>query len=87
MNQGKLSFLLRRIHILLLIVSRYLFVTTQNVDFVIQLIECAESCFYICCLDANLQYVLRELPSSPVPASCCNALLEAFRKSGMILLT
>lgn len=26
------------------------------------------------------QYVLRELPSSPVPASCCNALLEACRK-------
>jgi hypothetical protein len=30
---------------------------------------------------AILQYVLRELPSSPVPASCCNALLEACRKS------
>ncbi|VVA16273.1 PREDICTED: rho GTPase-activating [Prunus dulcis] len=29
-----------------------------------------------------VKYVLRELPSSPVPASCCNALLEAFRKSG-----
>ena len=27
-----------------------------------------------------LQHVLRELPSSPVPASCCTALLEAFRK-------
>lgn len=27
-----------------------------------------------------MQYVLRELPSSPVPASCCNALLEACRK-------
>lgn len=26
------------------------------------------------------QYVLRELPSSPVPASCCNALLESCRK-------
>ncbi|KAJ0239704.1 Rho GTPase-activating protein REN1 [Hirschfeldia incana] len=26
-----------------------------------------------------LKYVLRELPSSPVPASCCNALLEACR--------
>ncbi|KAK2992107.1 hypothetical protein RJ640_023490 [Escallonia rubra] len=26
-----------------------------------------------------IKYVLRELPSSPVPASCCNALLEAFR--------
>ncbi|KAK4489963.1 hypothetical protein RD792_000617 [Penstemon davidsonii] len=26
-----------------------------------------------------VKYVLRELPSSPVPASCCNALLEAFR--------
>ncbi|XP_065881329.1 rho GTPase-activating protein REN1-like isoform X3 [Euphorbia lathyris] len=28
-----------------------------------------------------VKYFLRELPSSPVPASCCNALLEAFRKS------
>ncbi|KAL0727105.1 hypothetical protein Bca4012_023198 [Brassica carinata] len=28
-----------------------------------------------------LKYVLRELPSSPVPASCCNALLEACRKA------
>lgn len=27
-----------------------------------------------------VQHVLRELPSSPVPASCCTALLEAFRK-------
>ncbi|GAB2232249.1 hypothetical protein Drorol1_Dr00011278 [Drosera rotundifolia] len=26
-----------------------------------------------------VKHVLRELPSSPVPASCCNALLEAFR--------
>ncbi|RVW65635.1 Rho GTPase-activating protein REN1 [Vitis vinifera] len=26
-----------------------------------------------------VKYVLRELPSSPVPASCCNALLEACR--------
>ncbi|KAG8369187.1 hypothetical protein BUALT_Bualt15G0125100 [Buddleja alternifolia] len=26
-----------------------------------------------------IKYVLRELPSSPVPASCCKALLEAFR--------
>ncbi|KAF5461991.1 hypothetical protein F2P56_018041 [Juglans regia] len=26
-----------------------------------------------------VKYVLRELPSSPVPASCCTALLEAFR--------
>ncbi|XP_030528466.1 rho GTPase-activating protein REN1 [Rhodamnia argentea] len=26
-----------------------------------------------------IKYVLRELPSSPVPASCCNALLEACR--------
>ncbi|KAM1292778.1 hypothetical protein ACFX13_020084 [Malus domestica] len=29
-----------------------------------------------------VKYVLRALPSSPVPASCCNALLDAFRKSG-----
>ncbi|KMZ73237.1 hypothetical protein ZOSMA_150G00400 [Zostera marina] len=27
-----------------------------------------------------IKYVLREMPSSPVPASCCTALLEAFRK-------
>ncbi|CAH1443346.1 unnamed protein product [Lactuca virosa] len=27
-----------------------------------------------------IKYVLRELPSSPVPASCCNALLDAYRK-------
>ncbi|KAJ9166487.1 hypothetical protein P3X46_021235 [Hevea brasiliensis] len=27
-----------------------------------------------------VKFFLRELPSSPVPASCCNALLEAFRK-------
>ncbi|TQE06881.1 hypothetical protein C1H46_007519 [Malus baccata] len=33
-----------------------------------------------------VKYVLRELPSPPVPASCCNALLEAFRKSGMVHL-
>ncbi|XP_019156650.1 PREDICTED: rho GTPase-activating protein REN1-like isoform X1 [Ipomoea nil] len=26
-----------------------------------------------------VKYILREMPSSPVPASCCNALLEAFR--------
>ncbi|KAI3672565.1 hypothetical protein L6452_38656 [Arctium lappa] len=26
-----------------------------------------------------IKYVLRELPSSPVPASCCKALLQAFR--------
>lgn len=26
-----------------------------------------------------IKYVLRELPSSPVPASCCNALLDAYR--------
>ncbi|KAL3514256.1 hypothetical protein ACH5RR_026973 [Cinchona calisaya] len=26
-----------------------------------------------------IKYILRELPSSPVPASCCNALLEAYR--------
>lgn len=26
------------------------------------------------------QHVLRELPSSPVPASCCTALLEAYSK-------
>lgn len=26
------------------------------------------------------QYVIRELPSSPVPASCCKALLESCRK-------
>ncbi|XP_010266206.1 PREDICTED: rho GTPase-activating protein REN1-like isoform X2 [Nelumbo nucifera] len=26
-----------------------------------------------------VKYVLRELPSSPVPAACCNALLDAFR--------
>ena len=31
-------------------------------------------------LAAINQYVLRELPSSPVPASCCKALLEACRK-------
>ena len=29
----------------------------------------------------DLQHVLRELPSSPVPASCCTALLEAYSKS------
>lgn len=29
-----------------------------------------------------VKYFLRELPSSPVPASCCNALLESFRRSG-----
>lgn len=28
----------------------------------------------------DLQHVLRELPSSPVPASCCTALLEAYSK-------
>ncbi|OAY58055.1 rho GTPase-activating protein REN1 isoform X2 [Manihot esculenta] len=27
-----------------------------------------------------IKFFLRELPSSPVPASCCKALLEAFRK-------
>uniref|UniRef100_A0A6N2MKN8 Rho-GAP domain-containing protein n=1 Tax=Salix viminalis TaxID=40686 RepID=A0A6N2MKN8_SALVM len=37
------------------------------------------SCFFIKYLPATLQYFLRELPSSPVPASCCNALLEACR--------
>ena len=39
------------------------------------------SCFFIKYLLATLQYFLRELPSSPVPASCCNALLEVCRKS------
>lgn len=33
-----------------------------------------------------LQYILRELPSSPVPASCCNALLEAFSKFIVLML-
>lgn len=28
----------------------------------------------------HLQHVLRQLPSSPVPASCCTALLEAYSK-------
>ncbi|KAF9687373.1 hypothetical protein SADUNF_Sadunf02G0086800 [Salix dunnii] len=37
------------------------------------------SCFFIKYRLATLQYFLRELPSSPVPASCCNALLEACR--------
>lgn len=32
------------------------------------------------------QYIIRELPSSPVPASCCNALLEAFSKFCITLL-
>ncbi|KAE8684577.1 hypothetical protein F3Y22_tig00111127pilonHSYRG00075 [Hibiscus syriacus] len=27
-----------------------------------------------------VKYVIRELPSAPVPASCCNALLQACRK-------
>ncbi|URE41354.1 pleckstrin domain-containing [Musa troglodytarum] len=29
-----------------------------------------------------IKYVLRELPSSPVPASCCTALVEAYSMSG-----
>ncbi|OMO65423.1 hypothetical protein COLO4_31252 [Corchorus olitorius] len=29
-----------------------------------------------------VKYVLRELPSSPVPASCCTALLEAYKIQG-----
>lgn len=32
-----------------------------------------------------LQHVLRELPSSPVPASCCTALLEAYSKSDLLV--
>lgn len=35
---------------------------------------------YFISTDTMFQYVLRELPSSPVPASCCNALLGACRK-------
>lgn len=31
-------------------------------------------------VETSRQHVLRELPSSPVPASCCTVLLEAFRK-------
>ncbi|THG17880.1 hypothetical protein TEA_019478 [Camellia sinensis var. sinensis] len=31
-----------------------------------------------------VKYVLRELPSSPVPASCCNALLETRRFSDVV---
>ncbi|CAK9163605.1 unnamed protein product [Ilex paraguariensis] len=34
-----------------------------------------------------VKYVLRELPSSPVPASCCKALLEAFRTDRGMRLT
>ncbi|XP_057975106.1 rho GTPase-activating protein REN1 isoform X2 [Malania oleifera] len=34
-----------------------------------------------------VKYVLRELPSSPVPASCCNALLEACRADRSIRVT
>ncbi|KAK3038349.1 hypothetical protein RJ639_031445, partial [Escallonia herrerae] len=34
-----------------------------------------------------VKYVLRELPSSPVPASCCNALLEAFRTDRSMRVT
>nr|GMD99556.1 rho GTPase-activating protein REN1 [Ipomoea batatas]GMD99558.1 rho GTPase-activating protein REN1 [Ipomoea batatas] len=33
-----------------------------------------------------VKYILREMPSSPVPASCCNALLEAFRKFILVLV-
>ncbi|PPR88177.1 hypothetical protein GOBAR_AA32518 [Gossypium barbadense] len=29
-----------------------------------------------------IKYVIRELPSCPVPASCCNVLLEAYRTLG-----
>ncbi|XP_050366052.1 uncharacterized protein LOC126784621 [Argentina anserina] len=34
--------------------------------------------------ELDQKYVLRELSSSPVPASCCNALLDSFRKSSMM---
>ncbi|KAK6938080.1 Pleckstrin homology domain, partial [Dillenia turbinata] len=34
-----------------------------------------------------IKYVLRELPSSPVPASCCNALLQACRTDRSLRLS
>ncbi|CDP11488.1 unnamed protein product [Coffea canephora] len=34
-----------------------------------------------------VKYILRELPSSPVPASCCNALLEAYRTERSMRVT
>lgn len=43
-----------------------------NSRFVLCVMTIPEVCF--------LQHVLRELPSSPVPASCCTALLEAYSK-------
>lgn len=33
-----------------------------------------------------IQYVLREMPSSPVPASCCTALVKAYRKIKTLFL-
>lgn len=72
--QEKLSFLQTRMHMLLVTVLRYfhgklkywfLYVGHTLLSFLISI---------------HFQHVIRELPSSPVPASCCKALLEACRK-------
>ncbi|KAL4556487.1 hypothetical protein LXL04_039142 [Taraxacum kok-saghyz] len=41
--------------------------------------DCIKKSDYIWFLTILFQYVLREMPSPPVPASCCAALLEAYR--------
>lgn len=63
----------------LLIVSRYIFIVIARFVCVGHAMEA--KLFFFSVFHALIQYVLRELPSSPVPASCCTALLEAFRKS------
>jgi hypothetical protein len=43
--------------------------------------------FFLVTFDSphSLQYILREMPSSPVPASCCTSLVRAYRKTDLKL--
>lgn len=56
---------------------KVLYCVSTMISSFIYCVEIFVSCYSIC----TLQHVLRQLPSSPVPASCCTALLEAYSKS------
>lgn len=80
--QVKMSSLQMRMHMLLGIVSRCLLLENRDMSYfpLFCLLVSAEL-WIISYLFFFVQYVLRELPSSPVPASCCTALVDAYSMS------
>ena len=84
MIQEKMSFLLGRMRMLLVTVLRYVFSCKENFYFGGfqwgYWSFCTSSPYMFYLMPWSFQYVIRELPSSPVPASCCKALLQACRK-------